>query len=233
VSALLEVDGLSKSFGGVHAVRGLEFELGEGESAALVGPNGAGKTTAFDIISGFVAPDAGRIRIAGVLREHVAPWRIARLGVTRTFQNVGLFGGLSVLQNLALGRPGRQIDQRARELCARFGLAPAAQVTELSYGQQKIVEIVRALATEPRLLLLDEPSSGVSAGDMAELRAIVERLREDAVAVLAIEHNIAFVRATLARTIVMADGAKIADGDTEDVLGRAEVLEAYFGVVAA
>lgn len=232
MSAVLSVTDLQVSFGGVHAVRSLNLSVATGEAMAIVGPNGAGKTTAFNAISGHLPGYRGAVALDARKIERMAPWRIARLGMTRTFQNGGLFPELSIRQNIALGRPGRVMDKRTTKLCDVLDLDPQSVAGTLAYGQQKSVEIARALATEPRVLLLDEPASGVASADIALLRRLLDSAVDADIAVVAIEHNISFVREVFPRTLVMADGRGIADGPTAEVLNRTDVLEAYFGVAA-
>ena len=230
MSALLRVSELCVSFGGVHAVRDLDVQVVDGEAMAIVGPNGAGKTTAFNAISGHIKDFTGSVQLRGQSIAKNAPWRIARRGMTRTFQNGGLFADLTIAQNLALGRRSRTIDARCHELLDLISLDPTIAVGSLAYGQQKSVEIGRALATDPEVLLLDEPASGVAHADLPLLRRMVATAIDSGIAVVAIEHNITFVRDVFPRTLVMANGAGIADGPTAEVLERTDVLEAYFGV---
>lgn len=230
MTAALAVSSLSVRFGGVHAVVDLEFEVADGESLAIVGPNGAGKTTAFNAISGYVRAAAGTVAVHGRSTAGRSPWQIARMGMTRTFQNGGLFAELTVEQNLALGRPRRAIDQRTAQLCELVGIEPAVRAGTLAYGQQKCVEIARALATDPTVLMLDEPASGVATSELPLLHRMVASAADSGIALVVIEHNMSFVRDVVPRTLVMAEGAMLADGPTHEVLARADVLEAYFGV---
>ncbi|WP_376794562.1 ABC transporter ATP-binding protein [Thermogemmatispora sp.] len=249
---LLEVSGLTVRFGGLVAVADLDLRVEEGEILVLVGPNGAGKTTVLNCISGFVRPTAGSIRFAGRDLLALGPHQRAALGLGRTFQNGQLFASMTVLENLLIGRhahlraglfegllpwgPAKSEDaaarRRAREILAWLGLEPYAGrlVGSLPAGLQKLVGVARALAGEPRLLLLDEPAAGVP---LREVAALADQLRrwnsELGLTLLLIEHNMYFVQAVAQRVCVLNSGRKLAEGEPAAVLSAPAVLEAYLG----
>ena len=233
---LLETRGLSKHFGGVHAVAGLDLTLAEGEVVGLIGPNGAGKTTAFNLLSGFLAPDAGEIRFRGRSLLGLKPHTICRLGLARTFQIVRPFPRLSVLDNVMVGALGRHpAAARARELARavveRVGLgAKAAQpAAGLTLAERKRLELARALATEPALLLLDEVMAGLNPTEIATLVALIGDIHRGGVSILLIEHNMRAVMALSHRIVVLNFGEVVAEGAPAAVANHPRVVEAYLG----
>jgi branched-chain amino acid transport system ATP-binding protein len=234
--SLLELRQVSKRFGGVRAVRELSLGMEEGEILGLIGPNGAGKTTAFDLISGFLAPDAGDIRLRGRSVLGWAPHAICRAGLARTFQIVRPFPDLSVVDNVevgALGRHPRRARARAHAeaVVERVGLADRAGVraSALTLADRKRLELARALATGPALLLLDEVMAGLTPTETEAIVALVRRLHADGIAVLLIEHNLRAVMALSHRLVVLSFGEKIAEGVPAAVAGDRRVIEAYLG----
>ena len=250
--ALLEVSGASVRFGGLTAVNEVSFEAEPGKVRALIGPNGAGKTTLFKAIAGEEPLSAGAIRFQGEPIQALTPHEISALGVRRTFQNGGLFGELTALENILAGlhtripssfgglllgtRAARAAEKngtrRARELLEMMGIPHVAEqwARDLSGGQQRMVEIVRALATDPPLLLLDEPAVGLAPPAREELMKIIRRLvEEENIAVILIEHAIEFVMTVCDTLMVLNNGELIAEGPPEEVRRNREVLEAYLG----
>ncbi len=255
--ALLEARGLSAAFGGVRALDGVDLEVLDGEIAALIGPNGAGKTTLFNCLTGLCRPAGGEIALLppGGVRHRLAglaPHRVAALGVARTFQNIRLFPAMSALENVLVGRhvrmragvlgallrgPGTRAEEResaaaARELLGKVGLESVAgePAGSLPYGLQRRLEIARALATEPLLLLLDEPAAGMNPRETAELDELIRRLRdEDGVTVLLIEHDMRLVMGLAERIVVLDSGRLIAAGTPAEVRADPAVVRAYLG----
>ena len=237
---MLEVRGLERRFGGVRAVRGLDLDVKGGEIVALIGPNGAGKTTSFAMIAGFVRPDAGRVRFNGADVTGWAPERIAAAGMVRTFQITQPFAGLTVAENIRIGaflreRAPDAAMARAREVGARVGLThmldrPAAALT---VAGRKRLEVARALATAPRLLLLDEVMAGLNPSEVNETIALVREVRDQGVTILLIEHLMQAVMALADRVTVLAEGAPIAQGTPREIAADRRVIEAYLGEGAA
>jgi branched-chain amino acid transport system ATP-binding protein len=233
---LLEIAGLSKRFGGLQAVSGLTLSMARGEILGLIGPNGAGKTTAFNLVSGFLRPDAGDVRFAGRSLVGLRPHAICRAGLARTFQLVRPFPRLSVLDNVkvgALARHPRVADARARAraIVERVGLgvkaeAPAAGLT---LAERKRLELARALATEPTLLLLDEAMAGLNATETEALVRLVRSVNQAGVSILLIEHNMRAVMSLSHRIAVLSFGEKIAEGSPDVVANHPRVIEAYLG----
>ena len=243
--SVLRVLNLSKAFGGVHAVENVSFEVGEGEFLALIGPNGAGKSTCFNMINGQLAPDAGDIEFAG---RSIAGWKprdIWRLGVGRTFQVAATFGSMTVAENVQMAlishhgeifRFGAALASRHRdmaiELLEQVGMdrSAARACKELAYGDVKRVELAIALANEPRLLLMDEPTAGMAPRERNELIALVKRLVvERRVSVLFTEHSMDVVFAYADRIIVLARGVVIAEGDANVIRDNPQVQQVYLG----
>ncbi|WP_329610447.1 ABC transporter ATP-binding protein [Jiella pelagia] len=251
-SEILVVEGATKRFGGLTAVNGVSFDLKAGEILGVIGPNGAGKSTLFNLLTGISPATAGEIRYRGDRIERMASRRIARLGVARTFQHVLLRSDMSALENVAVGAHLRsdrgylsallRLDRREEEkLLAeamrqleRVGLAHLAQepAGSLALGQQRILEIARALAADPALLLLDEPAAGLRFKEKQELADLLSKLREEGVAVLVVEHDMNFVMNLVDRLVVISFGQKICEGVPSHVQNDVAVQEAYLGVAA-
>jgi branched-chain amino acid transport system ATP-binding protein len=245
MSALLEVRGLEKSFGGVRAVAGVSFSLGKSEFLALIGPNGAGKSTCFNMVNGQLAPDAGDVLLGDESIVGLAPREIWRKGVGRTFQVAAIWGSLTVRENVQMAllshagelfRFWRPAALRHREqadaLLADVGMDAQAQrpARELAYGDVKRVELAVALANQPRLLLMDEPTAGMAPRERNELISLAKRLvRERGISVLFTEHSMDVVFAHADRILVMARGQLIAEGDAREIQADARVQEVYFG----
>jgi branched-chain amino acid transport system ATP-binding protein len=234
--SLLSIAGVSKRFGGVVANRGISFEVTPGELVGIIGPNGAGKSTLFEIITGFYHPDEGEVRLDGVRLTGLAPDAVCRRGVARTFQKLRPFPGLSVLDNVMVGALTRTKDvrharERARELIGKVGLAEKvdAHGRTLSTGQRKRLELARALATEPRVLLLDEVTGGVDQRTIPELVRLVRDLHAGGLTLLVIEHNMRVITAVAQRIVALHLGEVIADGPPEVVARDRRVVEAYLG----
>ncbi len=243
--SVLSVRSLSKSFGGVHAVDEVSFDIGRGEFLAMIGPNGAGKSTCFNTINGQLAPDSGAILLEGQDIAGMAPREIWRLGVGRTFQVAASFSSMTVIENVQMAlishaheiyrlwRPAAGLHrERALDLLAQVGMRDAADrpSRELAYGDVKRVELAVALANEPRLLLMDEPTAGMGARERHSLIELVKRLVvERGISVLFTEHSMDVVFAFADRIVVLARGRLIADGDAATIRGDAQVREVYFG----
>jgi branched-chain amino acid transport system ATP-binding protein len=233
--ALLSVEHVTRRFGGIVAVDDVSFEVGEGEIAGLIGPNGAGKTTMFNLITRLYAPDEGEIAFEGETLLKTPPHGIVRRGIARTFQNVELFSSMTVLEHVLVGRHARR-GRGARELVEYVGLAGLAhhQAAELPYGTQKRVELARALASGPKLLLLDEPAGGLNHEEVGELGSLIRRLRDDFdLTLLLVEHHMGLVMGIADRVNVLDFGRLIASGTPAEVQGDQAVIEAYLGTVDA
>ena len=248
---LLSAKGLSKSFGGVRAVRDISYEIPEGAVFAIIGPNGAGKSTMLNLISGVYQPDAGTLTFAGVNLAGRPAWRRVRLGIARTFQKIRLFRQLSVLDNviagfhihhdippwqyLTHGRAFREDQARCRtqalELLAFVGLGERRDVVAgaLSYGEQRMLEFARALATQPKLLLIDEPAAGLNAAEVDRLLDRILSTRRNGVTVVIVEHNMDLVMNVADRVLVMDYGQHLFEGAPSDVQKNPAVVSAYLG----
>jgi len=254
--ALLEVSGLTRRFGGLVAVDGLDLSVDHGEIVSLIGPNGAGKSTTFDLISGLCAPDHGEVLFEGRNLVGLQPHRITKLGIARTFQTLRIFTNMTVLENVMVGQhprgrsgvwatmlrlPGfREEEARIREKAMRalsffdsrlvgFRLDQLAYC--LSYANRRRLEIARALATEPKLLMLDEPSAGMNPHETDEMCETIRRLRDAGHTILLIEHDMKVVEGVSDRVVALDHGCKIAEGSYDVVAGDARVIEAYLGRV--
>ncbi len=247
----LEVAAVSKRFGGVHAVKDVSFQVRTGTIKAVIGPNGAGKTTLFNIVSGFVAPDAGVVRFEGASIQGQPPHRVAARGLSRTFQNIRLFSQMSALENVMVGRHLRgragflagmlrlpwtrreEAEVRAGALDAMGFLGiealAGADATSLAYGQQRAVELARALASEPRMLLLDEPAAGLNMRETRDLARLITRIRARGITVLLVEHDMSLVMDVSDEVVVLSYGERIADAEPGAVQRDPQVIRIYLG----
>src|SRR5438445_4577069 len=244
---LLEAAGLTKRFGGVVAVNAVDLGIPPGQAFGLIGPNGAGKTTFVNLISGHLRSDAGTIRFAGTDVTGAPPHVLTARGIARTFQGVRLFKGLRAIENVLIGRharmrsdvlrrlwprgaPDRRDRERAALLLERLGLTrPQALAGELAYGDQRRLEIARALASEPRLLILDEPAAGMNPVESARLRELMRALVAEGLTIVLIEHDVRLVMGTCERVAVLNFGRKIAEGTPVEIQATPIVREAYLG----
>jgi ABC-type branched-subunit amino acid transport system ATPase component len=254
-AALLEAENLHKSFGGVHAVRDISLTIRAGAIHAVIGPNGAGKSTLLNLLSGIYRPDAGTIAFGGTDLTHLSAHRRVRHGIARTFQKIRLFKHLSALANVVAGfhlrhdipawqyllhgaafrRDQEHCRDEAMRLLAFMGLSERARVTAgaLSYGEQRMLEIARALATKPRLLLVDEPAAGLNASEVDMLLMRLSALRDDGLTLIVVEHNMDLVMQLADRILVIDYGQYLFEGTAAEVQAHAGVIDAYLGGATA
>ncbi|MCO4519454.1 branched-chain amino acid ABC transporter, ATP-binding protein [Streptococcus infantarius subsp. infantarius] len=250
--ALLDVKNLTKNFGGLTAVGDVTMHLDKGELVGLIGPNGAGKTTLFNLLTSVYEPSEGSVSLDGTLLNGKKPYKIASLGLSRTFQNIRLFKDMTVLENVLVGMANQnnphllasflrlpkfysseeKLHQKAMKLLAIFDLDGDAETLakNLSYGQQRRLEIVRALATEPKILFLDEPAAGMNPQETAELTQLIRKIKEEFnITIMLIEHDMSLVMEVTERIYVLEYGRLIAHGTPDEIKNNQRVIEAYLG----
>ncbi len=251
MSVILEVSGVTKIFGGLTALGDVSFGLAPGQILGLVGPNGSGKSTLLNVLSGVYTPEKGKVVLDGQDITGRVPSRITAAGMARTFQNLQLFGGLSVGQNVMVGntcrmhssvlatvfglpaarRSEQAARQRAEELLEFVGLTDRfdAEPASLSYGERRLLEVARALAADPRVLMLDEPCAGLSQGEADELAEAIRRVAAQGISVIVIEHNMRFIMQLVDHIVALNFGQKIAEGTPQQIRANEDVIAAYLG----
>ena len=249
--ALLEIRNLNRHFGGLHAVKNVSFAVNEGMIKAVIGPNGAGKTTLFNLIAGNLPANSGEIYFDGARINGRKPYQIAKQGLSRTYQNIKLFHGMTALENVMVGRhirsragfmagmlnlpwtwsEEREIRERAMEYLRLLGVADCADVEigNLSFGQQRGVEFARALATEPKLLLLDEPAAGLNIYETAEIGRLITKIRDSGVTILLVEHDMSLVMDISDEIVVLSFGEMLAEDVPQNIQQNEEVIRIYLG----
>jgi len=249
--ALLEINGLDKSFGGLHAVNHVSFNVEQGMIKALIGPNGAGKTTLFNLLAGHLRPDHGAVIFNGRSIFRLSPDKIAEKGILRTFQNIKLFPGMTVIENILVGlhtkgkagflksmvkwpglkREEKSLADRAYEMIEFFNLKECANmdVSQLSFGKQRAVEFARALASNPMMLLLDEPAAGLNISETKVLAGQIRKINESGTTILIVEHDMSLIMEISQEIVVLSYGVKIAEGCPTEIQKNPEVVRVYLG----
>lgn len=255
MTTLLEVQALSRDFGGVRAVNKVDFSVNEGEILALIGPNGAGKSTVLNMVSGVIPPSEGEIRFSKQPLTKVPGYSYAGLGITRTFQNLQTFDDMTVLENVMVGmhtktsaslfscgmnlgrarKEERLMEERAQEWLEQVGLSKLSTslAGSLPYGKLRLMEIARAMVAEPRLLLLDEPAAGLNHTETADMSSMFQKIREDGTAILLVEHDMDMIMSIADRIVVLDQGEKIAEGTPREIQENPRVIAAYLGTEEA